>query len=111
MKTPATSEDIARLEKQIGELQQTIAQLIDGGRMADGSRPDEILTFAETAQLLKVTSRTLQRWVAAKAIPHFRPSGKAKGDIRFYRSDVLNLAKDTGQKRRRGRTPGRVRII
>lgn len=37
MTKPATAEDIACLDKQIGELQQTIAQLIDGGMMADSA--------------------------------------------------------------------------
>lgn len=58
-----------------------------------------------------MTYRTLQRWIAAIAIPHFRQSGKGKWGIRFYRSDVLNLAKDKGQKKRRGRKPGKVHII
>lgn len=103
MTNVATQEDIARLEQQIISLQETIISLLSQ------EEKDEILTLAEAAELLKVSTRTMMRYVAADPALAFRPSGKAKGDMRFYRSKLLSL--ETRKKRPRGRRGNRVRII
>ena len=48
---------------------------------------DEILTYAEAAALLKVTQRTLRRYVADGTVPYFRMGGL----IRFSRTALVEL--------------------
>jgi excisionase family DNA binding protein len=46
----------------------------------------EVLSFAEAAKFLKVSVRTLRRWVAEKRVPH----AKVGGLVRFRRQALLD---------------------
>jgi excisionase family DNA binding protein len=50
--------------------------------------PEEALTFAEAAAFLKVTPRTLKRWIRNGLIP---PPARIGGSVRYLRSDLVEL--------------------
>lgn len=49
----------------------------------------ELLTFAETMQLLKIKERALRRWVAEEGLPVARLGNR----LRFDRAEVLAWVK------------------
>jgi excisionase family DNA binding protein len=54
------------------------------------SEQDDILTTDEAARLLKVSTRTLERWRVRRRIPYVEyPKQGACAPIRFRRSDIL----------------------
>lgn len=60
--------------------------LVEDQQIAD----QDILSYAETAQLLRVSGRTLERWVRERRIPYVQyPRRGAKSGIRFVRSQVV----------------------
>lgn len=67
----------AELKEVLEELQVAIAK-----EKTDGN----ILTVAETAELLKVSTPTIRRWIETKEIPHFQ-LGQV---IRFNKIEVIN---------------------
>ncbi len=103
MSDVVTQKDIIRLEQQIVSLHEMICSLLSR------NENDDVLTLSEAAAFLKVSKRTLQRYVAADPSLGFRPSGKAKGDLRFYKSRLLSI--EPKKTRSRGRKPRRVSVI
>jgi excisionase family DNA binding protein len=66
----------------------------------------EVLSFAEAAQYLKVSVRTLRRWVAEMRVPH----AKIGGLVRFRRQALLDwLAEEERQTMEAGERARRVR--
>lgn len=51
--------------------------------------PDALLTATEAAELLRVSTRTLRRWIASGALPAYRVG--PRGPIRCRRRDVERL--------------------
>ena len=52
--------------------------------------PDEILTYKEAAQLLKISARTLERWTREGLIPYIRlPERGRWSGVRFSRQQLL----------------------
>ena len=52
--------------------------------------PDEILTYKEAAQLLKISARTLERWTREGLIPYIRlPQRGRWSGVRFSRQQLL----------------------
>jgi len=76
-------------------------------RMISDTRDEpEVLSFAEAAQYLKVSVRTLRRWVAEKRVPH----AKIGGLVRFRRQALLDwLAEEERQTMAAGERARRVR--
>lgn len=58
--------------------------------MTDSPPQDEVLTYAQAAELLKVSQRTLRRYVADGTVPSFRMGGL----IRFSRTALVKLVQD-----------------
>ena len=51
---------------------------------------DEIITKEELAELLQVSTRTVERWVEESRIPFIRlPKRGSKSNVRFLKSNVL----------------------
>jgi excisionase family DNA binding protein len=51
---------------------------------------DEVITKEELAELLQVSTRTVERWVEESRIPFIRlPKRGAKSNVRFLKSTVL----------------------
>lgn len=59
----------------------------------DQPRPDELLTIAETASLLKVSTMTVRRWIKAGRLPAHRIGPRT---IRVVRRDVDELEVSRG---------------
>jgi excisionase family DNA binding protein len=54
------------------------------------AKPDEILTYKEAAQLLKISARTLERWTREGLIPYIRlPERGRWSGVRFSRHQLL----------------------
>lgn len=53
--------------------------------MTEAPEQDEVLTYAEAAELLKVSERTLIRLVVSGKVPHNRVGVQ----VRFLRSELL----------------------
>jgi excisionase family DNA binding protein len=52
--------------------------------------PEEILTYQEAAQLLKISARTLERWTREALIPYIRlPQRGRWSGVRFSRHQLL----------------------
>jgi excisionase family DNA binding protein len=54
--------------------------------MTEALEQDEVLNYAEAAELLKVSERTLIRLVVAGKVPHSRVGVQ----VRFLRSELLD---------------------
>jgi excisionase family DNA binding protein len=51
---------------------------------------EEVITKEELAELLQVSTRTVERWVEGSRIPFIRlPKRGAKSNVRFLKSNVL----------------------
>ena len=108
MALAATELDRARSERmQVDE--PAIPSGDPGGAAADGSRrsrttkatpvasgadsaevAEEILTYREAAQLLKISARTLERWTREGLVPYIRlPQRGRWSGVRFSRSELL----------------------
>jgi excisionase family DNA binding protein len=76
-------------------------------RMISETREEpEVLSFSEAAEFLKVSVRTLRRWVAEKRVPH----AKIGGLVRFRRQALLDwLAEEERQTMEAGERARRVR--
>jgi excisionase family DNA binding protein len=60
---------------------------------------DEIMTKEQLAELLRVSKRTVERWVEEGRIPFIRlPRRGAKCSVRFLRSNVLRWLRRSEQK-------------
>jgi len=62
----------------------------------DGAQGERLLTKCEVAQLCRVETRTVARWVAAGKITCYRTPG---GRLLFRESDVLMTADQAGARR------------
>lgn len=54
------------------------------------TRPDEILTLTEVADLLKLDKRTVRRHIATRGLPAHNLGGGSKSPYRFIRSEVMD---------------------
>jgi len=65
----------------------------------------EILTTAECAERLKVSTRTIRQMIADGKIPHFRVGGQGKGQLRFDWQEVVESLRkqDRARVRREAR--------
>lgn len=54
--------------------------------MTEASEQDEVLTYTEAAELLKISERTLTRLVVAGKVPHNRVGVQ----VRFLRSELIS---------------------
>jgi excisionase family DNA binding protein len=62
---------------------------------------EEILTYPEAAQLLKVSARTMERWTREALIPYIRlPERGAWSGVRFSRSQLLRWLRQRTVKER-----------
>lgn len=60
---------------------------------------DEILTKEQLAELLHVSKRTVERWIAECTVPFVRlPKRGAKTNIRFLRTNVMQWLKKNERK-------------
>ncbi len=60
---------------------------------------DEILTKEELAQLLHVSKRTVERWIAECSIPFIKlPKRGSKTNIRFLKMNVMQWLKKNEKK-------------
>ncbi len=89
-------EQIRDLQTDIRELKSLVTTLIQGNSPQE---TDEMLTVAEAAKLLKVSQKTITRYVHQKSIPFSRPSGKPNGALRFSKIALLQCS--TAKKRLR----------
>ena len=72
-----------------------------GEEAALTSSPEEILTYQEAAQLLKVSARTVERWTREALIPYIRlPERGAWSGVRFSRSQLLRWIRQRTVKER-----------
>jgi excisionase family DNA binding protein len=55
--------------------------------MTETPAQDEVLLYPEAARLLRISERTLRRYVADGHIPHFRIDGA----VRFSRTALLEM--------------------
>ncbi len=62
----------------------------------DGAQGERLLTKCEVAQLCRVETRTVDRWVAAGKITCYRTPG---GRLLFRERDVLMTADQAGARR------------
>ena len=60
-----------------------------------GAPAPAVMTTAEVAAVFSVHETTVQSWVAADRIGHFRTPG---GHLRFHRSDVVRLLAAEGAR-------------
>jgi|GEM_PF-4258676 len=51
--------------------------------------PDSLLSKKEAAQLLKISLRTLDTWMAQRLIPFFKIGDAKNAIVRFKREDIL----------------------
>lgn len=58
--------------------------------MTDTPAQDEVLTYKEAAALLKISARTLRRFVADGTVPHYRLGGQ----LRFSRNALLEMVQN-----------------
>ena len=58
--------------------------------------PSEFMTFGEAAELLRVSYRTVQRWVRLGSLKGYKIT--AGRNIRVKRAEVLALLKETIKK-------------
>ena len=58
--------------------------------------PNEFMTFGEAAELLRVSYRTIQRWVRIGSLKGYKIT--AGRNVRVKRSEVLALLKETAPK-------------
>ena len=62
-------------------------------RRADGATgviDEEVLTYREAAQLLKISARTLERWTREGLVPYIRlPQRGRWSGVRFSRNQLL----------------------
>ena len=60
---------------------------------------DEIITKEELAELLQVTTRTVERWVEESRITFIRlPKRGSKSNVRFLKSNVLQWLRKSENK-------------
>ena len=97
------SLSIQLLRKEIQELKQMVAALIPPSE-------DDALTVKEACKFLNISRSTLMRGVANKTIPFTRPSGKARGSLRFSRQSLMAV-NTPKQRKRRGRKTMEVSAI
>jgi excisionase family DNA binding protein len=67
---------------------------------------EDVLTYEEAARLLRVSERTLERWVSERAVPFVRLPVRGRwSGVRFLRSELLRWLEKRAQKpvRLRGR--------
>ena len=68
---------------------------------------EELLTYTEVAELLKVSERTIERWVAESRIPYVRlPKRGSWTSVRFLKSQLIKWLEKQSVKA--VRSPGRV---
>jgi excisionase family DNA binding protein len=58
--------------------------------MTETPAQDEVLLYPEAARLLRVSERTLRRWVTDGTVPHSRLGGS----VRFSRAKLLELVEN-----------------
>jgi excisionase family DNA binding protein len=60
---------------------------------------DEVITKEELAELLQVSTRTVERWVEESRIPFIRlPKRGSKSNVRFLKSNVLQWLRKSESK-------------
>jgi excisionase family DNA binding protein len=60
---------------------------------------EEILTKEELAELLQVSKRTIERWIAECSIPFIKlPKRGSKTNVRFLKTNVLQWLKKNEKK-------------
>lgn len=60
---------------------------------------DEVITKEELAELLQVSTRTVERWVEESSIPFIRlPKRGSKSNVRFLKSNVLQWLRKSENK-------------
>ena len=74
-------------------------------------REGDTLTVKEACTFLNISRSTLMRGVANKTIPCTRPSGKARGSLRFSRQLLMAAVNIPKQSNRRGRKTMEVSVI
>ncbi|BCL59945.1 hypothetical protein DGMP_06380 [Desulfomarina profundi] len=104
-----THEEIRVMRIELSELKQLLLDLREKIHQ-QYLQEDEILTVNEAAALLKVSKSTLFRYVANRSIPYSRPSGKAKGDLRFSKRALLETIPPKKHKRR-GRKTREITVL
>lgn len=58
---------------------------------ADVAGLPDFLTPKEAAQVLRVSLRTMRRWIASKLIPVLQPNPARGGHQRIAKRDLVNL--------------------
>jgi excisionase family DNA binding protein len=60
---------------------------------------EDVLTYEEAARLLRVSERTLERWVAEKQVPYVRlPRRGSWASVRFLRSQLVRWLEKRSEK-------------
>lgn len=59
--------------------------------MADTERPEDLVTVAEAAKLLKVSRQSIAIYMKSGRLRAFRLSDNPKGRVRLSKADVLAL--------------------
>lgn len=54
---------------------------------------ERLLNYNQLAEILGVSIKTLQFWVAAGYLPHFKLGDGPKSPVRFIESDIINWLK------------------
>lgn len=101
-------EEIHIVRRELAELKRLLLELRE--KINPQPEEDEILTVREAAALLKVSKSTLFRYVANRSIPYSRPSGKARGDLRFSKRALLETI-PVKKKKRRGRKTREITVL
>jgi len=69
------------------------------------SEEPDVLSYSETALILRVSERTLERWVRERRIPFVRlPRRGARSGIRFVRAQVVKWLEQQTVRPARWRT-------
>jgi excisionase family DNA binding protein len=72
---------------------------------------EQVLGYVETARLLRVSERTLERWVRERRIPFVQfPKRGARAGVRFVRTHVLKWLEQQTVRPTRGRV-GATKVV
>jgi excisionase family DNA binding protein len=59
----------------------------------------EILDKKQLSEMLRISERTIERWIVERRVPHVRlPQRGARSEVRFLRSTILSWLKRTEVK-------------
>lgn len=71
------------------------------------STAEDILNKKQLSEMLQVSERTVERWIAERRVPHVRlPTRGSRSEVRFLRSTILSWLKRTEIKPARAEWKG-----